>query len=426
MPQHDVDVLETSRHLDLFEHDLRLLRACNVTRLRYPVRWHRVEAEPHRYDWGQTDRLLGRLADQGFIPIVDLVHHTSYPRWLTRGFGDARFKNAYLRYCEQFALRYDWITEYTLFNEPFATLFLCGHEAIWPPYESGIRSLVQIFENVLPAIAEAGRMYGDLLPKAKHLYVDTCEGHRGTGSVGGAYAEMANDRRFFVLDALLGSDLDPDRPFLRALVDAGGESLLSIEPLRVDVLGLDYYAHSEWYFTDTDGRAPSSTPQGLAALVLQYQDRYQLPMILSETNIRGYAPDRVSWLKYTLEQCETAIAAGACLSAYCWFPFIDSLDWDSLLARPTRHVDPVGVYLLDDDLVRTSSSMSHWYGRAASGATAAEIPAYRFEPPVDEWLRGFLPQMSHWDWIDPPAHEVGPDAAAPGTVPVSEEAALGR
>ena len=36
-------------------------------------------------------------------------------------------------------------------------------------------------------------------------------------------------------------------------------------------------------------------------------------------------------------------AAGAPLGGYCWFPFVDSVDWNSLLARADGCIDPVGV-----------------------------------------------------------------------------------
>ena len=50
--------------------------------------------------------------------------------------------------------------------------------------------------------------------------------------------------------------------------------------------------------------------------------------------------------------------------------------------------------------------MSRAYAQAAQGARAADLPAYRFQPPVAGWLAGWLPQMAHWDWQEPPAHEV--------------------
>lgn len=401
MPQHDVDIVETTRHSEMWRADLALLRASGVTTLRYPIRWHRIERDPGRYDWDATDEVLGYLRDQGFNPIVDLVHHCSYPRWLTGGFADARFRDSFLSYCDTFAARYPWIPAYTLLNEPFTTLFLTSHEGLWPPYGRGMGSFVSVARNVLPALTEAARMYRDVLPTARHVYVEPCEGHSASREPGETHAALANDRRFFVLDVMVGRELDETRPFVREVVAHGGEDLLSIAPGSIDVLGLDYYAHLEWSFDGVAGSCPSPKAVGLAALIMQYWERYGLPIILGETNVRGFATDRVSWLKHTLEQCETARALGAPLEGYCWFPFIDSTDWDSLLANADGHVDPVGVYWLDDRLTRRASVMSEAYAAVAGGAASHELPAYRFQPPLDRWLKGLLPHMSHWQWHEP-------------------------
>lgn len=398
LPGHDVDVTETTGHASRWEADLDLLAATGVRRLRYPIRWHRIEREPGAYDWRATDTVLARIRALGLTPIVDLLHHTSYPRWLDGGFADPRFGPAYLRYCEAFAARYPWVPAYTLFNEPFATLFLSGHEAIWPPYERGVAGFVRLVANVLPAFAAATRMYADLLPAAEHVYVDTCERH---SCAPGAedYTDLANDRRFFLLDLLLGRDLDRRRPFVAEVVAAGGERVLEeTEPGHIDVLGLDYYAHSQWHFLPASAVCPSPVPVSLAELIVEYYERYRLPCMLSETNIRGYASDRASWLKYTLEQCERAQRAGVPLTGYCWFPFIDSCDWDSLLARCDGSIDPVGVYWLDDQLARRPSTMSAAYALAARGTPSAALPAYRFRPPVSSRVAGYLPQMAHWEW----------------------------
>lgn len=421
LPLHDVDVMETTRHDRRWRDDLELLRSTGVTCLRYPVRWHRVEASDGELDWSETDRVFSYMREAGLKPIVDLVHHTSYPSWLG-GFDDPLFGAAFVRYCEAFAARYPWVEEYTLFNEPFATLFLSGHEGVWPPYGTTLAQLVQLFRNVMPAVARASRSLADLLPEARHVYVDTCESHAGTG-IGSTYAAMANDRRHFLLDLFLGRPIDPSRPFARQVEAAGGSDLFDMEPGRIDVLGLDYYAHSEWWFDDHTAIAPSPRPAGLSSLILEYHRRYpELDLILSETNIRGFASDRATWLKYTLEQCENAMQAGAPLTRYCWFPFIDSMDWDSLLARPDGHVDPVGVYWIDDAFERRSSSMSRSYALAARGAKSCELPAYRFQPPVDAWIAGLMPQMSHWEWQDPPPREVS--AFRPHAREVSTEGVL--
>jgi len=222
------------------------------------------------------------------------------------------------------------------------------------------------------------------------------------------HAEMANDRRHVLLDLALGRHLDLDRPFLADYVLAGGEAMLELPPVQVDVLGLDYYSHSEWWYPASGGGlSPSPHPLGFAALAEWYSNRYGLDVMLTETNVRGTPTDRASWLRYTLEQYELARSRGVPLRGYCWYPHVHSCDWDSLLARSAGRVDPVGVYSLrNTERVRTV--FTDLWEAAASGRSAQELPAYRFQPPLDTELSGFLTQMAHWPWEDPPDRPVPP------------------
>ena len=400
LPAFGVDGIEVSAHPEHRTADLDSLQSAGVRHLRYPLRWHRVEPEPGRYDWSETDRLLGGLRDAGAVVILDLVHHTCYPDWLSDGFRGPDFGPAFVRLAEAVATRYPWLPAYTLLNEPFTTLFFTGEQSFWPPYDRGSAGFTRMMLSVLPALSEAAACWRQLVPAAHHVWVDTAEHHRGVGR-GEAAAAGANERRHLILDLALGMFLDLDRPSLRAVVESGGESLLQLEPLQVDVLGLDYYCHSEWYYDDHRGTAPSPYPVGFAAVAEQYGDRYGLPMMLTETNLRGLPSDRTSWLRYTLEQYELALARGVQLHGYCWFPQVDSCDWDTLLSRCRGKADPVGVLSLADDGGRTESSFTAAWRAAARGARAAELPAYRWQPPNDHHLAGFLPSLSHWPWRDP-------------------------
>jgi beta-glucosidase/6-phospho-beta-glucosidase/beta-galactosidase len=399
---HDVDVAETTGHAARWRADVDSVLAAGVRAFRYPVRWHRVEAEPGTFDWRHTDEVLGHLHDRGAHVVLDLVHHTSHPEWLTDGFRDPRFGPAFVRYAEAVAVRYPWLPAYTLFNEPFATLFLAGHEALWPPYDRGVEGFVRLLRSVLPAVSQASRCWSDLLPEAEHVWVDTCENHAGTEGDPARYAALANDRRHVVLDLALGHDLDPARPFLAELLDAGGESLLDLAPVRVDVVGLDYYTHSEWWYDAAGSHSPSPHPVGFAALAEHYAGRYRRPVLLSETNLRGLAADRASWLRHTLEQYELAQSRGVDLRGYCWFPHVDSCDWDSLLARPAGRRDPVGVLDLGAGGGRVETTFTDVWTAAARGVPTSALPAYRFQPPSAEQVQGLLTHMEHWDWRDPP------------------------
>lgn len=138
LPIHGQDVLEISGYGSTLPVVLQNLGNAGLKVIRYPLRWHRIEQKQGHFDWTFADRELTLLHELGFDPVVDLVHHTSYPDWLSDGFRDRRFGPAYLRYAEAVASRYSWLRHYTLFNEPFATLFLAGHEALWPPYDHGM------------------------------------------------------------------------------------------------------------------------------------------------------------------------------------------------------------------------------------------------------------------------------------------------
>ncbi|MCU1361282.1 MAG: hypothetical protein JWN99_2571, partial [Ilumatobacteraceae bacterium] len=305
------------------------------------------------------------------------------------------------------ARRYPQVSHYTLFNEPFATLFLCGHEAAWPPFGRGIESFVDMMANVLPAIGHASQMCRELWPHAQHVWVDACERHTGSGREGRRYAAYANDRRFFVLDAMLGRiDGADGRPFVSEVVHQGGSSLMDLSG-HVDMVGLDYYAHCQWHFGADGGVAPSPAVPPFADLIEEYATRYGRPCMVTETNVRGTASDRATWFKYVLEQCEVAVARGIDLRGLCWFPFVDSCDWDTLLRTCRRSVDPVGALSIDDsDFTRHMTTMTRSFAAAAHGVPSSSLPAYELQQPTATWLKGYLPHMRHWRWQPPPSTDV--------------------
>src|SRR4051794_25153590 len=104
LPEYGVDLFDATDHSRRWQSDLDGVLAAGVQHLRYPLRWQHIEAEPGRFDWSETDRVLEHLRAGGAVPIVDLVHHTSYPAWLS-GFTDRRFSPAFVRYAAAVAER---------------------------------------------------------------------------------------------------------------------------------------------------------------------------------------------------------------------------------------------------------------------------------------------------------------------------------
>src|SRR4051812_9121207 len=128
------DVLETTRHIERWEHDLDLLRQSGIKDLRYPIPWHRIERQPGVFDFGWIDGPMEYIRRHGMDPVVDLLHHTSFPDWLEDGFANSQFPELYTRFVQKFLARYEWVDRYTVFNEPFATTMLCTSIGAWYPH----------------------------------------------------------------------------------------------------------------------------------------------------------------------------------------------------------------------------------------------------------------------------------------------------
>jgi len=406
------DVLELTRHTELVEEDLRLVRECGLDLLRYSAPWHSIEREPGVYDWYWMDKAMNCLRELEIAPILDPLHHTSFPEWLRGGFANPDFPRAYLEFCTALAERYPWVRHYTVINEPFVTTWFCGHEGVWYPYRTGANNFVPMILNVAEAISSVSRMLVEKRPDVSLVHVDAAEKHRAHDGESEAHAAFHNEIRFIVPDLVLGK-VDEQHKLYEYLRRHGASekrlARLRAEPARIDIMGLDYYSHCELEWGAKGRIYPNRNPEGLVPTALEYAERYRLPLMLTETNIRGFVSDRISWLKFMVEQCEEIERRieplGLAFEGFCWYPFIDSTDWCSLVRRADGSVDPQGIYYLDNDCrKRNASELSEIFAALARGQiTSKDIPAYRFQPPLDDHLEAFLPMMAHWNWRDPAA-----------------------
>ena len=401
------DVLELTRHTEFYREDLELVRQSGIKAMRYSIPWHKIEKTRGVYDWEWTDKALGCLREFGINPILDPLHHTSFPEWLEGGFANPEFDDLYLKFVTAIAERFPWATRYTIINEPFVTAFFCGHEGIWYPYLRGGENFVPMMMNVGRAISSISQMLAENIPGATLIHVDACEKHRAVDEHSIPEAAFKNELRFLVQDLILGN-INPRHALYPYLTEFGAteEQLrwFAENPARIDIIGLDYYAHCELEWSKGGRIYPNQQPEGFAAVAMDYVERFRLPVMLSETNIRGEISDRVTWLKFMVEQCEILEARikplGIPFEGFCWYPFIDSTDWRSLVKEAKGIVDPQGIYCLAEDCgERRASELSETFGALARGEiTSKEIPATPFKPPLDEVLKNFMPFMRHWDW----------------------------
>ena len=396
------DVLETTEHTTRFPEDLERLAKDGLKSFRACIPWHRIEGEKGVYDWRWTDAYLTLARSLGLDPIADPLHHTSFPDWLAGGFADPEFGPRYLAFLQAFARRYPQVTRYTIINEPFVTAWFCGHCAVWHPRQEGYEGFVPMLLAVSKTICEASALLTELVPGARFMHAESCERHSALDEESLAAAEHGNTMRFCVLDLILGR-VDRDHPLHGLLARFGmGErdvAWFKGHPARVDVLGLDYYSHSEIAWTK-HGRATTHPVAGFASVALDYAERYRCPVMLSETNLRGTVADRIAWLRFMVEQSATLQeklkAIDLTFEGFCWYPYIDSTDWCSLVCDASRAIDPQGIYWLDASFDRKPSELSEIYAALARGTMGPrDIPARPFEDAVldGRGVRNFLPLM---------------------------------
>jgi beta-glucosidase len=73
-----------------------------------PVPWHRIELTPGVFDWSWIDGPMQFMREHGMNPILDPIHHVSFPAWLEGGLLHPDFPALALRFVQQIERRYPW------------------------------------------------------------------------------------------------------------------------------------------------------------------------------------------------------------------------------------------------------------------------------------------------------------------------------
>lgn len=383
--------------------DLGLVRQLGLDEVRYPIRWHDVERERGTLDWRRLDPVLACARDEhGLSVIADPLHHTSYPRWLRGGFLDPDFPALYTRFVAAFVERYPFVTTFTPFNEPTCTLDFCGARGFWHPHAAGDRSYVTMLRHSARATAQAVHAIRAARDGAFVLHVDTFERHAALDAASEPRARFLNERRF-VFDELLAGTIDEHHP-LRDYLLRNGFSQADLDwhrehPAPPDERGGNYYPlNEEELLNGGTHAAPSRHPVGLGAVVREYAERLPTPLSLTETNVQGTVRDRISWLKYVLEEVERLAAEGISLRRFAWYPLFDCCGWASLLQAERWSRDPQGLFSCDRRWNRHETELSRLYAAVAAGLTPSAIPPYRLTPRCARLLSPLMERV-RWEWV---------------------------
>lgn len=398
-PQIGADELQETQHYRWWASDLVRVRQTGITMIRYGIPWHRVNPRPHIYDWRWCDQTLDLMQTLGITPIVDLFHYGT-PTWIEGGIMNPIFGETQSWYAKAFAQRYPHILYYTPTNEPYIEAVFGAEFGIWYPFLRGERNVARAFVNVTAGLSRSMIEVRRLRPDALMMIADTCEYYH---SVQGAFkeeAEFRSLRRFIVHDMYQGL-LNREHPMWSYLINNGIEEWelqwFLDNPVKLDILGLDYYRHSEHQLRrGAKGEQIDETAQqpfGWAMLARQYSQRYNgVPVILAETNVGGPIQERIAWFESLVGQTRQGRAEGTPIAGLTYYGAIDHVDWDTALRVRNLNINPCGMWGLSwqgDKLVRTPTALVDLYRNYISMPTAESVGALA-SPEAEERIRAVL------------------------------------
>jgi len=348
-----VDQMAASGHYERWREDFDCVEELGIHYLRYGPPLHRTFLGPDRYDWQFADETFADLKRREITPIVDLCHF-GVPDWIGN-FQNTDFPRLFADYAAAFAERFPWVQLYTPVNEMYICAVFSARYGWWNEQARDDRSFVVALKNIVKANVLA--MLEILKRRHDAIFVqsESSEYYHADSPAAIGRAEFLNSMRFLTLDLNYGRRLDSE--MYEYLTDNG----LSREEYHFFlhhrlkqhcILGNDYYMTNE-HRVFADGHTTGSGEVfGYTEITRQYYNRYRVPVMHTETNLReGMKGDEaVKWLWKEWASVLRLRNVGIPTVGFTWYSLTDQVDWDTALREQNGHVNPLGLYDLDRNI----------------------------------------------------------------------------
>ncbi|MDP9173420.1 MAG: family 1 glycosylhydrolase [Planctomycetota bacterium] len=368
VPHLDIDQFKWTQHDRFWKEDFRRAREeLGLKHLRYSLPWHQLEPERGKFDWSLADKRIEETDRLGIELMLDVMHFGT-PTWLKQAVGDPEFPEALERFTEALVSRYrSSVKTWCPCNEPLVCALFSGDLGFWPPHARKWKGYMPVLSRVVQGVSRSIRAIRRSMPEATVLLCDASEHFKTRHQTLKNEVERRNLRRFVVMDLLTGR-VDADHPMHAWLVGYGLPELdlqwFRTNPQTPDVLGLDYYPHSDWQLDQVGGvmrQRRADNPMGLFGIATQYYERYGLPLMLTETSIEGSVMNREMWLDLTIDHIARLRGQGVPMLGLIWWPLLDQIDWDGAMTHHIGKIHQVGLFKFnrqsDGTLQRASTPM---------------------------------------------------------------------
>jgi hypothetical protein len=327
-----LDLIRATGHDKHVLGDYRLCKRFGFGTLRDGLRWHLIEKAPGKYDWSSWLPALEAAEEVALQVIWDLFHYGS-PDHVDQGGPDfaqrfTDFAMAALEVQQSVSTRSPTVCPLNEIN----FLSWAVDDGYFPPCgpmqhgwlkDQLVRTAIAVSRAIKQRWPNATIIWAEPL-----IHVAPHDLRRSTVR----RAEQNRNGMFEAYDWIMGRE----RPEL------GGD------PSLVDLVGLNYYPHNQWYFKGPTIPMGHHEYRPLGDMLVEMAERYGKPLMLSETGAEGTG--KPSWLHYVCSEVRDAMARGADIRGLCWYPITAYPGWDNsrhaetglfstIVADGSRHVD---------------------------------------------------------------------------------------
>ena len=345
-----VDELAKCGFYERWKEDFQLVRDLGLNYLRYGPQYFSAHRGPGRYDWAFCDETFAELQRLGITPIADLCHF-GVPDWIG-DFQNPDWPELFAEYAYQFAQRYPWVRFITPVNEIYICARFSAQLGWWNERLSSDKAFVTALKNLCRATILAEEAILTRNEAAIFIQSEATEYYHPKNPSAFERADFYNLRRFLSLDLCYGKQVEAR--MLEYLLDNGltrdeyhwfmrhGGGLR-----RHCVMGNDYYFTNEHRVPAEEGQLEwSGEVFGYYILTHQYQQRYGLPLMHTETNLAE--PEKApAWLWKEWANMVLLKGSGIPILGFTWYSLTDQVDWDTQLREDNGNVNELGLYDLD-------------------------------------------------------------------------------
>jgi beta-glucosidase/6-phospho-beta-glucosidase/beta-galactosidase len=351
--RHRVDELEKCGFYKHWRTDFALVEEMGIRFLRYGPPITHTWLGPRRYDWSFTDETFAELKRRDIVPIVDLCHF-GVPDWIGN-FQNPDFPALFEQYARDFARRFPWVQLYTPVNEMYICATFSARYGWWNEQATDDRSFVNAVKYLVKANVLAMQAILEVRPDAIFVQSESSEYFHAENPAAIKPAEIMNSERFLTLDLNYGRRVDSE--MYEFLMDNGMTKeeyhfFLGNKLKQHCILGNDYYITNEHRVAPDGSTCASGEVFGYAEITRQYYERYHLPVMHTETNLREgpHGDEAVNWLMKEWANVLRVRNVGVPILGFTWYSLTDQVDWDTALRENNGNVNPLGLYDLDRNI----------------------------------------------------------------------------